>query len=139
VWGDSRHLSFGSGMLGGQDMAGESPESRFSLKDRWKVFWFGFLPMAIIGGILFTVVGYRDPRPRAWHPIIGGIAIAAMFAGLLAAMLWAAISARRTVVLFTALAAYYAYRHGWGRWETAAVIVFLLAVLLKMRGGRERS
>ena len=118
-------------------MADPSPGNRSPLKDRWNIFCFVIIPLAIMWGILFTIVGYLNPKPGGWHPIAGGLAIASMFAGLLAAVYWAAGSIRKLLVLFVALIAYTGYRHDWG-WVIANIIIVLYLLLIILRG-RERS
>ena len=120
-------------------MADPSSESRFPLKDRWKIFCFAIIPLAIMWGILFTIVGYLNPKPGGWHPIVLGLAIAGMFAGLLAVVFWAAGSRPRILVLFAASSAYYGYRHDWGRWWLTANIIVVLYMLFITLWRRERS
>ena len=108
-------------------------KNRLSPADRWKLFWFGMVPLAIFWGVFITIV--RDVDRGAWHPIAAGVGITVTLAGLLGVMLWAAGYPLRWLAFLVVLMAYWWYRHSWGFLHYAG----LIAALIELRSMRVSS
>jgi len=96
---------------------------------RWIVFCAGVLPLAVFVGIFAVIIGYCDPRPGAWHPVLSGLALGGVFAGVLGAAVWARGSRARMHVLLFTLFGYTWLSFGWHPLHYAALGVWLFDII----------